>query len=173
MLTVSETPQRGRRGGQQHAQRVAAAAVNSAIARSPTVMLMTDQAATPAAASRTCAAPKAPGTASAKAAASGASATTASAVANRGDSGPAQQGAEHRGHRDPGDGEQADRGAGDDPVSGGECGHHEDQADDGECGGALNVCCAPGSFTGDGEDRRGVGDVLDDPRSGWAQGNRL
>ena len=63
---------------------VAAAAVNTAMARCPTVMLMTDHAATPAAASNTCAAPKSPGTASANAAAIGGSAATDRAVANRG-----------------------------------------------------------------------------------------
>src|ERR1700754_3275448 len=57
------------------------AAVNTAIARWATVMLMIDQAATPAAASSTCDGPRSPGTASPRAAAIGASAVTDNAVA--------------------------------------------------------------------------------------------
>ena len=63
----------------------AAAVVNNAIARSATVMLMIDHAATPAAPSSTLGAPKSPGTASANAAATDGSAAAARAVATRGD----------------------------------------------------------------------------------------
>ena len=71
--------------GQQPGHTDDVTAVNTAIARSADVMLMIDHAATPAAASSTCAAPKSPGTASANAAAIGTSALTDNAVASRGE----------------------------------------------------------------------------------------
>src|SRR5690606_9012335 len=58
------------------------AVVNTATDRSATVMLMIDQAVTPAAASSRCGAPKSPGTARANAAPTGTSAATDSAAAS-------------------------------------------------------------------------------------------
>ena len=134
---------------------------------------MTDQAATPAAASRMCDGPNSPGTASANAAAIGSSATAASAVASRGEPARLNSAPSTVATATAADGVQPDRRVGDHPVHNGQRGGHEDQADGGQRGGPLDVPYTPGAFAGNGEDHRGVGDVLDDARRRRAHRDRL